>query len=368
MRLHNSVITRDFDLFNSLIKSGEDVYQTDEYGNTALHLIAKNKISDSITHSITSMFSSKIESPYDWICATSRNITIADLAVVQNKSLDTCMHIAVENENWAFASAMQQNLYYHVHPDRLRRNGFGLTEYELALVLYGIQGRSKQIDVVFGEMAKVYCSGLGFSYSPFTEEVGIRGGFLALKTAVKAVKMIRLPLENGNTVDYNLSQDDKLFKIASENEYPSPHAEFDDEIHLDALYEAINVPYRVVATRVAAAEKARDDVRYTIMLELPHLPYDNWLEDDPKFVYSFFEQFAEVLVCKNYSKSQIIFTLRELSKEKPTMCGSRNCDEIITDIKDVYNSEAFLPYSRILENLIAKFTVLSLVMFRVGRY
>lgn len=360
MRLHNSVINRDFDLYTSLIKSGEDVCQTDEHGNTALHLIAKNKVSDSITHSITSMFSSKVESPHDWICATrGRNIDIVDLAVIQNKSFDTCMHIAIENENWEFAALMQQRLCYQLHPDKLRRNKFGLTEYELALVLYGIRGRSNQIDAVFGEMAKVYCSGLGFSYSPFTQEVGIDGGFLALKRAVKAVKMIKLPLKNGNVVNYPLSVDHKLFKIANENEYPSPHAEFDDEIHLDVLYEAINVPYRVAATRVAAAKKDLDELRYTIMMELPHLPYDNWLDEDPKFVYSFFEQYAEVLVCKNYYKSQIISTLRELSRGKPMIYDSQNCDEIIMDLKLVYNTDAFLPYSRILEILIAKFTSLS---------
>lgn len=360
MRLHNSVINRDFDLYTSLIQSGEDVNQSDEDGNTVLHLIAKNKRTDSVAHSITSMFSSKVESPHDWICATDgRNIAIADLAIVQNKSLDTCMHIAIENENWEFAVLMQQRLCYQLHPDKLRRNKFGLTEYELALVLYGIRGRNNQIDAVFGEMAKVYSSGLGFRYSPFTEEVGIEGGFLALKMAVKAVKMIKLPLKNGNVVNYPLSADHKLFKIANENEYPSPHAEFDDEIHLDALYEAINVPYRVAATRVAAAKKDRDKLRDTIMMELPHLPYDNWLEEDPKFVYSFFEQYAEVLVCKNYHQSQIISTLRELSRGKPMMCESRNCDEIITDLKLAYNADAFLPYSRILEILIAKFTTIS---------
>lgn len=356
MRLHDSVINGDFDLYASLIKSGEDVYQTDEYGNTVLHLIAKNKRNNSVTHSISSMFSSKVESPQDWISATDgRNIAIVDLAVVQNKSLDTCMHIAIENENWEFAALMQQRLCYRLHPDKLRRNMFGLTEYELALVLYGIRGRPNQIDVVFGEMAKVYSSGLGFSYSPFTEEVGIRGGLLALKMAVKAVKMIRLPLENGNTVDYPLSADHKLFKIANENAYPSPYAEFDDEIHLDTLYEAINVPCRVAATRAAAAKELRD----TIIMELPHLPYDNWLEEDPKFVYSFFEQYAEVLLCKNYDKYQIISTLRELSRRTPMMCDSRNCDEIIMDLKLAYNTEDFLPYSRILEAMITKFTTLS---------
>lgn len=366
MRLHNAVINREFDLYTSLIKSGEDVYQSDDDGNTVLHLIAKNKRTDSVAHSITSMFSSKIESPHDWICATGgRNIDIVDLAVVQNKSLNTCMHIAIENENWEFAALMQRRLCYQLYPDKLRRNEFGLTEYELALVLYGIRGRSNQIDTVFGEMAKVYCSEVGFSYSPFTEEVGIKGGFLALKKAVKAVKMIKLPLENGNNVDYPLPADHKLFKIANENEYPSPHAEFDDEIHLDALYEAINVPYRVAATRAAAAKKDRDNLRYTITMELPHLPYDNWLEEDPKFVYSFFEQYAEVLVCKNYHKSQIISTLRELSREKPMIYDSQNCDEIIMDLKLVYNTGAFLPYSRVIEILIAKFTTLS-CQFKCG--
>ena len=95
------------------------------------------------------------------------------------------------------------------------------------------------------------------------------------------------------------------------------------------------------------------------MMELPHLPYDNWLEEDPEFVYSFFEQYAEVLVCKNDHKSQIIDTLRELSRGKPMMHDSRGCDEIIMDLKRVYNTDDFLPYSRILEILIAKFTTLS---------
>jgi len=117
----------------------------------------------------------------------------------------------------------------------------------------------------------------------------------------------------------------------------------------------------------AAAKKVRDDVRYSIMQELPHLLYDNWLEDDPEFVYSFFEQFAEVLVCKNYSTNQIVTTLRELSRGNSEMLSYCNYDEIIMDLKVVYNSDAFLPYSRILEKLIVKFTVLSLEMFQAGR-
>jgi hypothetical protein len=154
------------------------------------------------------------------------------------------MHIAIENQNWAFAGSLQgRHLNYALYPDRLRRNSFGLTEYELALVLYGIRGRAKELDAVFGEVSKIYCAPLESYFSPFSEARHISDGFLALKKATKAVKMIQLPLRNGNIISYNLSPTDELFKIANEDEYPSPHARFEDKQHLESLYMAIGAPH-----------------------------------------------------------------------------------------------------------------------------
>lgn len=285
MNLHEAIRCRDFELFQSLLKSGANIAQLDAHGNTVLHELARNVFSHTVNSEVMQIFKPKAQ-VFDWLSAImgavpwekDRNTKIK-FAEIQNKLMDTCMHVAINHENWEFAGLMKQN-YWFGKLSTLKKNDSGLNEYELCIKLYGTRGR-KQL------------------YSLF---------------------------------DF----------------YSAPK-----------LHEEIDVE--------AAAKKVRDDVRDTIMTELPHLPYDNWLEDSPEFVYSFFEQFAEVLVCKNYSKNQIITTLRELSRGNPVMHSYCNYDEIIMDLKIVYNSDAFLPYSRILEKLIAKLTVLSLEMFQAGR-
>lgn len=243
MKLHEAVKAKDYKLFESLLNSGHDICEVNQFGDTVLHLLAQNKESESVVGGIFSSLSSKAKL-HDWLfliqSSVEKNIktqhSMSDFATMQNILSQTCMHIAIKNENWEFAYFMQKNyLHYKIYPNRLKRDDHGFTEYELALALYGIWGRSDEMNAVFGDLAKFSIQDLGY-FSPFTKNNSIIYGLKETKKAMKAVKIISLPLKEGNNFNYILQMNNELFQYAIEDEYPSAFASFNEDSHWHSLY------------------------------------------------------------------------------------------------------------------------------------
>lgn len=242
MSLYNLVRCRDFKSFEALISSGEDLTKTDEYGNTILHALAAKKEDESMTSALRAriFLTPKL---LDWHYAirssfytktrgtnSDQEKAFGEFVRTQNYRGDTCLHVAVEEDNWNFASFITTHHYhFKIYDGLLKRNSAGLTEYELALLLYGTRGRREHLGCVFGDYAEVW---------PCVRD--LPGLEIGLKAAAKAQKYVKVGLKNGRTIDYRIGPEDELYVFAREQEYPSPHATFDDPTHLLQLRTRLN--------------------------------------------------------------------------------------------------------------------------------
>lgn len=133
MNLHDAIKCRNFELFQSLLKSGANIAQLDAHGNTVLHELAGNVFSHTVNSEVMQIFKPKAQ-VFDWLSAImgavpwekDRNTKI-EFAEIQNKFMDTCMHVAINHENWEFAGLMKKN-YWFCNLSTLKKNDSGLNE------------------------------------------------------------------------------------------------------------------------------------------------------------------------------------------------------------------------------------------------
>ncbi|PKO66665.1 MAG: hypothetical protein CVU22_14860 [Betaproteobacteria bacterium HGW-Betaproteobacteria-16] len=222
--LFEAIGKKDFAGFVRLLKTENASLARDDHGGTVLHHLARRTDLSGVGAGIASLVSSKYDMR-NWI--VELRSSLLDLMLVQDSFRRTCMHVALENDNWAFALPVGGQIDYGRYPDRLRRNRMGLTEYELAIVLYGVFGRSDKLSAVFGEIDSIYIVGLGRG-SPFQGSTNIHSSFPIFKRVAKAVKIVRSPRESGGVTTEYLSVDDPRFQHAIEDEYPSPYAQIEE--------------------------------------------------------------------------------------------------------------------------------------------
>lgn len=238
MSIFDAIAQKDLDNFIRQLKVPGNVLSRDEYGYTILHRLALITDFGSTKAALASIFSSK-HNLRSWLIEIGWH-KVRELILIQNTAQQTCMHIAVENDNWTFAGALAGELNYRQCPENLRRNRLGLTEYELAIVLYGVSGRTEGIRAVFGGIDRVYAGQLG-EVTPFRGASDIYDSLPIFKKAAKAVKVVRLPLKNGNTINVTIPFDDPRYQIAQENDYPSGYATIEDPEEIGKLYEEQNI-------------------------------------------------------------------------------------------------------------------------------
>lgn len=220
MSLHHSADALDYDAFSAKLQQGQDILAVDKFGNTVLHVLGRHNWKQSLADSVSGFFKPRI-GLIQWV-ATIRSAlhgktSFHEFASIRNKALDSCMHAAIDSENWEIAYALHYTgLNYQVYPQCLTRNAHGLNEYELFLVRYGISGEKETFDVLFK----------GFSRT-----------LLDVKIALKAVKVVRLTKKFDDDKEVFLSPDHKLFSCAADEDYPSPFANFSNESDLTALYD-----------------------------------------------------------------------------------------------------------------------------------
>lgn len=239
MSILDSIAQRNFSEYLLYLKDKQNLRAQDEFGNTILHRLAEVDDWDKPKAVLASVFSNKY-SLRSWLVEIGKD-TILELAQIQNNAQDTCIHTAVKRDNWAFAASLGPILNYRAYPDRLKRNKMGFTEYELAMVLYGVCGRTDGVRSIFDGIDRVYAGSLG-EVTPFRGAVDINDSFPILKRAAKAVKVVILPLENGNQIKAAISSTDAVYETAVEADYPSPYSTIEDMNEINKLYESRNIP------------------------------------------------------------------------------------------------------------------------------
>lgn len=221
-QIEQAIHNKNYDRFEQIINSGVDISQSvDSNNNTLLHILACHNWELSATQSVKSLFK-YTPTIVDWIIKIRSSIPetaeLKKFFCLQNDQSQTCMHIAITNENWSFANAILGLFYinYDIDTDLLRRDQLGLTEPELFLILYGIKGQEKQFKKLFRN----------YEYS-------IR----SLKSASKAFKLINLNYEKSAV----LPSTHNLYNSAIELDYPKAYAEIADPLLLEQVYEENDV-------------------------------------------------------------------------------------------------------------------------------
>jgi len=208
MDLHQTVRSNDFTSFNTLLENGADVTQLN-HGNTLLHSLAESYIEPNLVKSLVSIIKHR-PTLVDWLIEIERYISkkhILDFVLIQNNHQNTCMHVAIEKENWAFAGLVQ-NMYlnYRVNQNYLRKNYYGLNEYEYFLFNYGFNGFKNYRESLFW--------------------IDTQNNILTtIKCVSKAIKIVKV--ENNF---YYLHNKSSHFNKVIEIEYPNPLASFATEI------------------------------------------------------------------------------------------------------------------------------------------
>ena len=327
-----AISQKDFDRFKQLIGNGMDVSQRLDSNNTLLHFLASVEWELSTSQSVKSLFRYTV-TIIDWLqeiqLSMPKNKPLKEFFTLQNDMGQTCMHVAITNENWIFATAILHSfrINYRVDGDDMyRRDQLGLTESERFLILYGIKGREKQFHALF-ENKK--CS------------------ILELKSASKAFKVINLNYEKFAV----FPSSHRFYKSAIERDYPSPYAEIEDPFLLEQVYEENGI--------VDPTKESRDTEHWYIQYELDHLTYDGSLNEDPEHIMSFLKSYADVLWYQNHKKSYIITCVSEFCKETPSIYMANLSEEIVSDLHKASKLDSFSQYAQLISKLIIKFSNLT---------
>lgn len=220
--LFEAIRQKDFNAFVSLLKSEDVSSLRDAEGRTILHHLARKTDFEGAAAGLASLVSRKHDIR-SWLVEI--RVDLIDLLLVQDSFKNTCMHDAISFDNWNFAMAVGVTLNYGQFPERLRRNSMGLTEYEMAIVYYGVYGRGEKLRAVFGGIDTEYANGLG-RVPLLMAYPNVHGPFRVFKKVAKAVKIVRTSKANGKKgLDY-VSVDDERYAIAVEEEFPSGYAKY----------------------------------------------------------------------------------------------------------------------------------------------
>lgn len=220
--LFEAIRQNDFNNFVRLLKSEDVGSLRDAEGKTILHHLARRSDFEGTAAGLASLVSRKHDIR-NWLVEI--RVNLVELLLVQDSLKNTCMHEAISLDNWNFALAVGTTLNYAQYPDRLRRNSMGLTEYEMAIVYYGVYGRGDKLRTVFGGIDTKYVNGIGrmpilMSYP------NVHGPFCVFKKVAKAVKIVHSTASDGKEMIEYISVDDKKYSTAVEEDFPSSYAKY----------------------------------------------------------------------------------------------------------------------------------------------
>lgn len=226
MNIHYYVSSCNFDEFWKALINCDDLLARDSQGKTILHLIASKK-EEAI---LRTFFSKKSKSNHDYISAYEARLRNTSLSMrealsIQDDNGDTPIHKAIACDNWSVAQRFARFMEYEGLNPNYFRNSYGLTEYEYALVLYGLNSRTEEMRNLF--KFEKYKGGLS------------RQSLLEIKKATKAFKLIEI--ENNKPPEI-VTSDDPLFSKARDNDYPSSLSSFYEDCDLVKFCKKHDLP------------------------------------------------------------------------------------------------------------------------------
>lgn len=226
MNIHHYVSSGNFDEFSKALMSCDDLLARDHEGKTVFHLIASKK-EEAL---LKTFFLKKSRSNHDYLAEyearlRAENISMEDALSIQDDNGDSPIHKAIAADNWHLAQYFSNSMGYNGFSPKYFRNSYGLTEYEYALVLYGLNSRAEEMRNLFKH--ERYKGGIS------------RQSLLEIKTATKAFKYIEV--KNSDFVGI-VTSDDPLFMKARDNDYPSSLSSFYEDCDLAKFCKKHGLP------------------------------------------------------------------------------------------------------------------------------
>lgn len=151
MDLHEAIRCRNFELFTAQLNSGANIAQLDADGNTVLHTLAWEVFKRTTTSEIANYFKPKAQ-VFDWLDSIMGEVPLDkkdEFVTIQNRYMDTCMHLAIFRENWEFARLMKKNYWFNNASQKLTKDKNGLNELDLFIKLYGTKGKEEHLGALF---------------------------------------------------------------------------------------------------------------------------------------------------------------------------------------------------------------------------
>lgn len=324
--VERSIRERNYKLFEQQIAQGFDSSARLQYGNTLLHSMATFNWKDSVGQTVKSIFTITA-TMQDWLRPLIRNlpksVTKEDFFTMQNDRGCTCIHIAIENDNWIFAHAaiIQFGVDYRVHWKLFRRDRDGLTEYERFLVTYGIAGRREEFQMLFHDAD---CS------------------IEAIKTAAKAFKIVNL-VGHGPVI---LASTHDAFEAAQELKYPNPYAAVDDARALEHIYELNGL--EDPKTEVRARDLA------SLEPDLSEIARHNNLNETPDNILSFLHEFSKDLLYQGNDPRYIVNLAYPLCTGEPSSLLELQKESVMDDLRRISKLDFFSRYSTLIGKLFSR--------------
>lgn len=136
-----------FEQYVASLQRGANPGEQNEHGQTVLHVIAAMENKGFISRLFTSE-----KTAYEYLMELMPyliGMNSEHFYTLQDNHGDTALHIAVRHERWDVAQIIGRRLFANPLHDNYRKNHCGLNEFELALELYGRNGRREIMGEVF---------------------------------------------------------------------------------------------------------------------------------------------------------------------------------------------------------------------------
>ncbi|MDA7088260.1 hypothetical protein PH586_17890 [Pseudomonas sp. SA3-5] len=219
MKLQYYISSGRFDEFCKALNECQNLLEKECKGETVLHVIARKKEENFVK----TFFSKKLRPSMEYIAVyearlRDEKISMKNALSIQDDNGDTPIHRAIACDNWQVAKYFSRFMGYGELSPSYFRNSYGLTEYEYALLLYGLNSRAEEIRDLF--VFERYSGGFSML------------NLLEIKKAAKAFKFIEFKGSDDSSAI--ITSDDPLFSKARESDYPYSSSSFDEECDLAA--------------------------------------------------------------------------------------------------------------------------------------
>lgn len=147
LSIQQAIDLNSFNDFLAILSSGTNPFTQDARGRTILHAMATLK-----QPNFAERILSRKKTSYDYFIEIRHRLIDIDQAnffTTQDHNGNTALHLAIHNENWHLAQIIGRHLFADPLHSNYRKNNAGLNEFELAISLFGREGRKNEMEFVF---------------------------------------------------------------------------------------------------------------------------------------------------------------------------------------------------------------------------